>query len=312
MSDVRYQVVGIDEEGQRLDNYLFRFLKGVPKSHVYRIIRGGEVRVNKKRAKASSRVCSGDMIRIPPVRCAEEKEIFVGDKLEKHLNDCILFEDNSLLVINKPAGLAVHGGSGQNLGLIEALRKIRTDLTYVELVHRLDKETSGCLLIAKKRSALRAIQQLLMAREVKKTYWALQHGAWEGDATKSVDVPLQKNVLKSGERIVTVNEQGKPSQTTFTLLENYSNACWVAAYPVTGRTHQIRVHSAFIHHPIIGDDKYGEGIFDKEPYLEKAGLCLHARAIAFTLNGVAHRYEALPDKRFTNILTQLRTREKAL
>lgn len=178
MNDVRYLEVTANEEGQRLDNYLMRVLKGVPKSHIYRIIRSGEVRINKKRAEASSRLKEGDILRIPPVRVSQEKEIFVGDRMEQRLRQSIIYEDGELLVINKPAGIAVHGGSGLNLGVIEALRKIRTDLHYLELVHRLDRETSGCLLLAKKRSALRLIQAQLESREVKKIYWALLQNSW--------------------------------------------------------------------------------------------------------------------------------------
>ncbi len=151
MSDVSYAEINAEEEGQRLDNYLIRILKGVPKSHIYRIIRSGEVRINKKRAQAASRLAQGDLIRIPPIRTSVEKEIHVSDRFEQRLRESIIFEDKSLLVINKPAGIAVHGGSGLSLGVIEALRKTRDDLPYLELVHRLDKETSGCLLLAKKR-----------------------------------------------------------------------------------------------------------------------------------------------------------------
>lgn len=152
MSEVSYREISNEEEGQRLDNYLIRILKGVPKSHIYRIIRGGEVRVNKKRAQINSRLHAGDNVRIPPIRVSESKEVFVGDALAKRLKDCIIFEDSCFLVINKPAGIAVHGGSGLSLGVIEALRKTRTDLTYLELIHRLDKDTSGCLLLAKKEA----------------------------------------------------------------------------------------------------------------------------------------------------------------
>ncbi len=168
MSEVSYKEISTEEDGQRLDNYLIRQLKGVPKSYIYRIIRSGEVRINKKRAQANSRLHGGDVVRIPPTRIAESKECFVGDALALRLKESIIFEDASLLVLNKPAGIAVHGGSGLSLGVIEALRKIRTDLPYLELIHRLDKETSGCLLLAKKRSALRAVHALLEAREVQK------------------------------------------------------------------------------------------------------------------------------------------------
>lgn len=257
MNEVSYKEITKEEEGQRLDNYLIRILKGVPKSHIYRIIRGGEVRVNKKRAQINSRLQAGDSIRIPPIRLSEAKEVFVGDALTKRLKECIIFEDSCFLVINKPAGIAVHGGSGLSLGVIEALRKTRQDLPYLELIHRLDKETSGCLLLAKKRSTLRAMHALLEAREVQKSYWALLTHRWEGKKQVIVQAALEKNTLKSGERIVSVNEEGKASETNFRLLENYQQACWVEASPKTGRTHQIRVHSAHLGHVIVGDKKYG-------------------------------------------------------
>ncbi|MGQ3892451.1 RluA family pseudouridine synthase [Legionella sp. CNM-4043-24] len=306
MSDVRYTEISAEEEGQRLDNYLLRVLKGVPKSHIYRIIRGGEVRVNKKRAQAATRLTQGDIIRIPPVRTTESREVFVGAQLEQRLKDCIVFEDNGLLVVNKPAGIAVHGGSGLSLGMIEALRKTRQDLHYLELVHRLDKETSGCLLFAKKRSVLRAVQALLAEREVSKTYWALLAGPWTDARVRLVDEPLLKNTLQSGERMVTIDPAGKPSQTSFRLLENYDQACWVEASPKTGRTHQIRVHSAFLGHPIVGDEKYGNPSLSPDILPGKSRLYLHARAIQFNLDGQKHRYEANPDEGFANTLKLLR------
>ncbi|BCA94574.1 pseudouridine synthase [Legionella antarctica] len=309
MSEVSYKEVGIEEEGQRLDNYLIRILKGVPKSHIYRIIRGGEVRINKKRSQPSSRLHQGDIIRIPPTRISDSKEIFVGDALAKRLKECIIFEDPCLLVINKPAGIAVHGGSGLSLGVIEALRKTRQDLAYLELVHRLDKDTSGCLLLAKKRSTLRAIQALLEAREVQKTYWALLTHPWEGKKKVTVNAALEKNILKSGERVVSIKDDGKASETAFKLLENYQQACWVEACPKTGRTHQIRVHSAHLGHVIVGDEKYGslagevEGIDNHHNR-----LYLHARAIQFELNGTKQLFQADVDDRFANTLKQLRAR----
>lgn len=306
MSDVRYTVINAEEAGQRLDNYLIRILKGVPKSHIYRIIRGGEVRVNKKRAQVSSRLCEGDSIRIPPTRTTQAKGIHVGDKLTKRLHECIIFEDEQLLVINKPAGIAVHGGSGLSLGVIEALRKTRTDLSYLELIHRLDKDTSGCLLLAKKRSVLRAVQALLESRDVSKTYWALLAHPWQGKKTVLVDVALEKNTLKSGERMVLVKDDGKASQTTFKLLEQYEQACWVEARPKTGRTHQIRVHSAWLSHPIVGDQKYGGIVPIQGLDVAKQRLYLHARAIQFTLNGVHHSFQADLDERFAKTLEQLR------
>lgn len=309
MSEVSYKEISNEEEGQRLDNYLIRILKGVPKSHIYRIIRGGEVRINKKRSQANSRLHAGDSVRIPPVRLSAEKDIFVGDALAKRLNECIIFEDSSLLVLNKPTGIAVHGGSGLSLGVIEALRKTRTDLPYLELVHRLDKETSGCLMLAKKRSMLRSIQALFEARDIQKTYWALLTHPWTGKKKVTVAAALEKNILKSGERVVTVTDEGKASETNFRLLENYQQACWIEASPKTGRTHQIRVHSAHLGHVIVGDAKYGalagevEGIDN-----HRDRLFLHARAIQFNLNGTKHLFQADLDDQFKNTLKHLRAR----
>lgn len=310
MSHVLYNNISAEETGQRLDNYLIRILKGVPKSHVYRIIRAGEVRINKKRAKPSARVELGDCIRIPPVRIAKDDVVYVSAHLAKNLNKAIIFEDHRLLVINKPAGLAVHGGSGISLGVIEALRNMRRELTYLELVHRLDRETSGCLLIAKKRSALRALQALFVSRSVKKTYWALVDGAWKGDQSQQVDAALQKNTLLSGERMVKVNSTGKPSETSFKLLENYQHNCWIAASPKTGRTHQIRVHSAYLGHPIIGDEKYGYCPKTSHAItINAARLYLHARTIAFNFEGNDHYYQAEIDENFSLAITQLRAKD---
>ncbi len=310
MSDVRYTEINAEENGQRLDNYLMRILKGVPKSHVYRIIRGGEVRVNKKRAQPSSRLCEGDQVRIPPVRTSQDKDVHVGPQLTQRLLDSVIYEDECLLVVNKPAGIAVHGGSGLSLGVIEALRKTRTDLSYLELVHRLDKDTSGCLLLAKKRSALRSIQSLLEARLVSKTYWALLCHPWQGKKSLIVDAALEKNTLKSGERVVRVTENGKLSQTSIKLLENYQQSCWVEASPKTGRTHQIRVHSAHLGHPIVGDHKYGGDLPIDGIDAKKSRLYLHARAIQFNLNDKNYAFQAELDQRFADTLKQLRARSK--
>lgn len=301
MNSVRYVLISADEEGQRLDNFLIRTLKGVPKTHIYRIIRQGEVRINKGRAKASTKICAGDEIRIPPIRTSAEKNTTVKESLSKKLLDSITYEDENLLVINKPSGLAVHGGSGLSLGVIEALRKIRTDIRFLELVHRLDKNTSGCLIIAKKRSVLRRINELLAQRKVKKVYRAILKGPWEGHNVVKVKTALKKNVLKSGERMVTVDEEGKDSETTFRLLENFKNACFVEAYPLTGRTHQIRVHSAHINHPIIGDDKYG----GRDQDLPKR-LYLHAYKISFMLEGKQYAFTAQLDDSFNIALEKLK------
>jgi 23S rRNA pseudouridine955/2504/2580 synthase len=311
MKGVYYTTVTSEEDGQRLDNYLLRILKGVPKSHIYRLIRGGEVRVNKKRAKASSRLEESDMVRIPPVRTSDEPgEIRLSDAVIARLNASILHEDDSLLVINKPTGMAVHGGSGLSFGVIEALRHMRPEANYLELIHRIDRETSGCLLIAKKRSMLRAVQALFEAREVDKTYWTLSSNAWQGKQSTRIDVALQKNTLRSGERVVRVDPEGKPSQTKVRLLENYAEACWLEAKPKTGRTHQIRVHTAHIGHPIFGDEKYGKAcspnIQSELKKILKQRLYLHARAIQFNLQEKHYSFQADLDAQFDHALQMLR------
>ncbi len=306
MSHVQYQTILAEEVGQRLDNYLLRFLKGVPKSHIYRLIRAGEVRVNKKRAKPSSRIALGDLIRIPPVRYAPEKSFFVSQKSRVSLLSSIVHEDAQLLVINKPSGIAVHGGSGVSFGVIEALRSLRPDLTYLELVHRLDRDTSGCLVLAKRRSVLRALQAELVARCVEKKYWAILTGRWLGASHCFVNQRLQKNTLQSGERMVRVSPDGKPSETLFQLKENFSAACWVEIYPKTGRTHQIRVHSAYLGHAIVGDEKYASKPLLAELANLPPRLFLHARSIQFNLNGVPYAFQAALDNQFTQALAALR------
>lgn len=312
MNEVRYTEISAEEASQRLDNYLLRILKGVPKSHIYRIIRAGEVRVNKKRAKVSLRLQPGDRVRIPPIRTAAEKTFQISTPFKQCLLDSVLYEDEALLVINKPAGMAVHGGSGVSLGVIEALRTLRQDLPYLELVHRLDRETSGCLLLAKKRSKLRAIQALFAERKVHKTYWALCANTWDGKNTRTVTAALEKNILRSGERMVCVSQTGKPSETHFELRENFQQACWLQVHPQTGRTHQIRVHGAYLHHPVIGDEKYGQAFAEPDKILSRQRLYLHARAIQFTLEDKFYKFDAMPDTLFSEMLEKLRAGNKAI
>jgi len=298
MTDVRYEIVTAEYTGQRLDNYLMRLLKGVPKSHVYRIIRSGEVRVNRGRAAASTRVNEGDSIRIPPVRVSVGSEVVkVSASLQDVLEAAICFEDQHLLVLNKPAGIAVHGGSGISLGVVESLRQLRPLVPHLELAHRLDRDTSGCLVLAKKRSILKQLQAAFADRTVKKCYWALLAGTWRGLPSVTVDAKLEKNILQSGERMVRVSAQGKPSETHFSLIKNFSKACWVEVRPETGRTHQIRVHSAFLGHPVVGDDKYGTPGDARALQLKKR-LYLHARSIQFTLGDKLYQFEAELDDAF--------------
>lgn len=280
---VKMLQISEDEAGQRIDNYLLAKLKGVPKSLIYRILRKGEVRVNKGRIKPEYKLQSGDVVRVPPVRVADKGEVPISKNLNKvaSLESQIIFEDDCLLVLNKPSGIAVHGGSGLNFGVIEALRALRPDARFLELVHRLDRDTSGILLIAKKRSALRNLHEQLRVKAVQKDYLALVRGQWQSHV-KSVQAPLLKNELASGERIVKVSEQGKPSETRFSIEERYANATLVKASPITGRTHQIRVHCQYAGHPIALDDKYGESEFDVQ--MRDFGLnrlFLHAFSIRF-------------------------------
>lgn len=309
-TSVKLVTIAADEAGQRIDNFLRNQLKGVPKSMIYRIVRKGEVRVNKKRIKPEYKLQPGDEVRIPPVRIAERDEAPVSAKLDKvaALNDCIIFEDDYLLVLNKPSGTAVHGGSGLSFGVIEGLRALRPEARFLELVHRLDRETSGVLLVAKKRSALRALHEQLRMKGMQKDYLALVRGEWQSHC-KVVQAPLLKNILQSGERIVRVNAEGKPSETRFKVEERFENATLVKASPVTGRTHQIRVHTLHAGHPIAFDDRYGDREFDSE--LKGTGLdrlFLHAAALRFEHpnTGETMRVEAPLDKKLRHCLDVLR------
>ncbi|WP_440055826.1 23S rRNA pseudouridine(955/2504/2580) synthase RluC [Pseudoalteromonas sp. T1lg65] len=307
---VSFVTVSEDQEGQRIDNFLVTHLKGVPKSAVYKILRKGEVRVNKKRVKPVYKLQINDEIRIPPVRVAEKAE-FVPKNLDKvaNLEDAILFEDKYLIVINKPAGMAVHGGSGLSYGLIEALRALRPDEKGLELVHRLDRDTSGCLLISKRRSILKGLHEQLREKTMEKNYWALVAGQWDAK-NKNVTEPLRKNTLQSGERVVRVDhEQGKPSHTRFRVLERFDAATLVQASPVTGRTHQIRVHTQCKGHPIACDDKYGDQVFDASMRQQGLGrLFLHAKELRFIhpKNETTLHVEAPLDNALENCLKTLR------
>lgn len=281
-ASVTYVTVDAEESGQRIDNYLVRVLKGVPKSHIYRILRRGEVRVNKGRARPQYKLVAGDTVRIPPVRVAD-KPVLTGHYPHlRDINERILFENKRLMAINKPAGMAVHGGSGISHGVIEALRAEWPDAPYLELVHRLDRETSGCLLIARRRSALRHLHEQLREGRIKKTYLALVRGQWRG-GRQEVSAPLRKNRLKGGERLVRVDLEGKEAVTVFTPVSVFEEASLMEVELKTGRTHQIRVHAAHCGYPLAGDPKYGDDIFNKA--MRKSGLrrlFLHAGMLEFT------------------------------
>ena len=281
---VQFVEISADNAGQRIDNYLMCQLNGVPRSLVYRIVRKGEVRVNKGRIKPEYRLKEGDLVRIPPVRQAEKKEPGkASDKVLQQIESRILFEDKRIIVINKPSGLAVHGGSGLSFGLIEALRQLRPNDKNLELVHRLDRDTSGCLLIAKKRSALRRLHEQLREGSMDKRYLTLLKGKWKG-RSRWVDAPLLKNVIKSGERLVFVDPKGKEARTKFIPNSVGEDASLMTVKLDTGRTHQIRVHAQHLGMPIAGDDKYGDEEFNRQ--LKGKGmkrLFLHAFSLKFSL-----------------------------
>jgi 23S rRNA pseudouridine955/2504/2580 synthase len=282
-STVRMVTIQEDQAGQRIDNFLITELKGVPRSLIYRILRKGEVRVNKRRIKPQYRIQCGDIIRLPPLREAHAAEKPAPhDKLLTSLKQSIIYQDAGLLVINKPSGVAVHGGSGISYGVIEGLRAA-LDLPYLELVHRLDRDTSGCLMIAKKRSVLRQLHTLLRTGQVSKNYLALVKGRWQG-GKRSIRMTLKKNVLSSGERVVRVSEGGKSTLSVFSPQAFYSNATLMSVSLKTGRTHQIRVQAAESGHPLAGDSKYGDAAFNRT--LREYGLrrlFLHAAELGFTL-----------------------------
>jgi 23S rRNA pseudouridine955/2504/2580 synthase len=288
----------VDEEsaGQRLDNFLIRHLKGVPKTHVYRIIRSGEVRVNKGRAAADTRIEAGDKVRLPPVRVSDK----MAEKLEHPAparEFPVLLEDEHLIAVDKPAGVAVHGGSGVSFGVIEQLRQARPAAKFLELVHRLDRETSGILLVAKKRSALTNLQDQFRERETGKTYLALVNGAWPA-RNKVIDLPLHKYLQADGERRVKVvakdDPDGMRSITLVKVAQRLENFTLLEVTIKTGRTHQIRVHLASQGHPIAGDDKYGD--FDLNRALQKQGLkrmFLHAWRLQFNHPASGERIELM-------------------
>ncbi|MGL5661166.1 MAG: 23S rRNA pseudouridine(955/2504/2580) synthase RluC [Aeromonas sp.] len=287
MTQIQQQVqlltIEAEHEGQRIDNFLKTQLKGVPKSLIYRILRKGEVRVNKKRIKPEYKLCANDVVRVPPVRVAEKNELPSANLgVIQRLESQILFEDDAMIVLNKPSGMAVHGGSGLSFGVIEGLRALRPDARFLELVHRLDRDTSGVLLVAKKRSALRSLHEQLRIKTMRKQYLALVRGAWQSHV-KVVNAPLRKNDLQSGERVVRVSADGKPSETRFRIARQFADSTLIECSPSTGRTHQIRVHTLHAGHPIACDDKYGDAAFDDN--MRKLGLkrlFLHAWKLSFT------------------------------
>ena len=260
--------VEAEAAGQRVDNYLTKWLKGVPKSHIYRILRSGEVRINSRRVGPDYRMQEGDRLRLPPLRTARRPLATVPPPVSRLKAD-VIHEDDVLLVIDKPAGVAVHGGSGISRGVIEQLRLERPECRFLELVHRLDRDTSGVLLLAKRRAALTALHRQLREGQVQKHYVVLVKGDWR-DGKRSVRLPLHKYVLASGERRGSVGRDGMPAHTVFRLQRNWSGYSLLEAELKTGRTHQIRVHLAHLGYPIAGDDKYGDFKLNKQ--LVREGL----------------------------------------
>lgn len=277
---VRKVTIDDEQSGQRIDNFLRRQLPGVPRSRLYRILRRGEVRVNKGRVRADYRLQAGDEVRIPPAR-VRELPAAAPAAATSRIADAIIYEDKQLLVINKPSGIAVHGGSGISHGVIELLRELRPELRDLSLVHRLDRATSGALVLAKRRSALRRLHEQFREGRVDKNYLALVVGDWQlGDFP--VDAPLLVRHRQGGERHVIVNEQGKPAQTRFRLSRTFGKYSLLQCQPKTGRTHQIRVHALHVDYPLAGDERYGDPAENSK--LKKLGLkrlFLHAQSIAF-------------------------------
>lgn len=309
---VSHQEVQEEQEGQRLDNYLLSRLKGVPKSRIYRLIRKGEVRVNKKRVKPEYKLKTADLVRIPPIRIAQRaQQQAPTEALQSLISRSILYEDADLLVLNKLSGLPVHGGTGVKTGLIEALRSMQPEQKFLELAHRLDKGTSGCLLVARHPKALKLLSEQFKTGRINKTYHALVQSNWPVHVGE-INAALQRQEPQGGERFVTVSKEGKKALTRFRILETFPGATLVEACPQTGRTHQIRVHAQLAGHPIIGDEKYSEPAprkaFSKQGI---KGLCLHAVELSFVhpLGGDTVTVKAPYDDDFDTALRILRQAE---
>ena len=305
---VRYVEIDENRAGQRLDNFLIGQLKGVPKSRLYRLLRRGEVRVNRGRVGPDYRLQEGDSVRLPPVREAPPRELVARPEEFEWLADRILYEDDALLAIDKPAGFAVHGGSGVGVGVIEAMRLVRPAAPFIELVHRLDRATSGCLLLAKSRPVLLALHQLLQAGDIDKRYLALVKGRWRGGPAE-LSAPLARDRYRGQERLVGVSEEGKEAETRFVPKGTYGPATLVEIHLLTGRTHQARVHATHLGHPIAGDDKYGDREFNRK--LRPLGLrrlFLHAASLRFRhpISGRKMEFEAPVPPELTTVLERLR------
>lgn len=307
-SKVRYIQVSEQHSGQRIDNFLRNQLKGLPKGVIYKLLRTGQVRVNKRRIKAEYRVQNGDEVRIPPVKNAQaEGPVQVPADLLDALDSWILYEDEWLIVINKPAGLAVHKGSNVSFGLIDVLRQARPNAPFMELVHRLDRETSGCLLIAKNRDTLMELHDLIRDHKINKMYLALVAGRWEG-GEGIIETGLQSD-RQAGQRKVRVEDEGRLAISRFRPLKRYDSATLMEIEIKTGRTHQIRVQAAHLDHPILGDRKYGDHALNRD--WKKKGLkrmFLHAHKLSFQMpvSGRKYAFEAPLDAELEKLLAGLR------
>lgn len=294
------------EAGQRIDNFFFKRFKNIPKSRIYRGFRQGEVRVNKKRIKPDYKLKLKDQIRIPPWQIPVSEKVSKPGSIQlSKIENNIIYEDDGFIIVNKPAGIAVHGGSGVAFGVIEILRFLRPKLKTLELVHRIDRDTSGCLIIAKKRAVLVELHKLFREHQIEKVYLTLVKGVWQGPQ-KKVKLALLKNQLASGERIVKVNEEGKSAESIFIPIKKFKNATLMKVILKTGRTHQIRVHAAEIGYPIAGDEKYGDKTFNRN--LRNMGLkrlFLHAAALSFVLQKQNIALCACMDEDLLGILEQL-------
>ncbi|HVE44453.1 MAG TPA: RluA family pseudouridine synthase [Gammaproteobacteria bacterium] len=289
-TSVRHYIITSEEDGQRIDNFLINFFKGMPKSRVYRLLRKGEVRVNKKRVSPFYRLIAKDNVRLPPVFLEEEARQAPPSQQTMHLlEERIIYEDENFLILNKPSGMSVHVGSTVRVGIVEALRHLYPKLPNLELVHRLDTETSGCLILAKKKSILREMHALLREGKIVKIYWVLTQGKWK-DSELKVDAPLHKDYQDGGKHVVRVQSAGKHALTIFRPLKILKGAALMEAKLLTGRTHQIRVHAQYRGHPVAGDDRYGDPAFNKlSRQLGLKRMFLHAHMIDFTLPSLAQR-----------------------
>jgi len=308
---VKFVEATSEDEGQRVDNFLMRHLRKAPKSLIYRIIRKGEVRVNKGRVKPTTRLVEGDMVRIPPVKVPEKMHVIPSEALLATLEQAILYEDKDIIAFNKPSGLAVHGGSGIQIGLVEAARQLRPLAKRMELVHRLDRDTSGCILLAKKASVLKQLHEQIREHDMEKEYLCLVKGQWPKGQCK-INLPLIKNTLQSGERVVKVSKEGKPSISFFNLQHQFEDCALMSVVLKTGRTHQIRVHAQAQGCGLIGDDKYGDKTVNltfKRKGMKR--LALHAQFLGFVhpVTQEKMRLEAPLHDDFKQIIKKLKSSE---